>query len=126
MPYRAPVQDLRFLMDHVVGFQAVAETSMFEEATGETVDAILTEAAKMAETALAPLQRSGDMHPAVLENGVVRTSPGFAEGYQAIADGGWIGMSASPEVGGMGLPMTLTTAVNEMMSSACLSLQLTH
>jgi hypothetical protein len=111
-------------MDHVVGFQAVAETSMFEEATGETVDAILTEAAKMAETALAPLQRSGDMHPAVLENGVVRTSPGFAEGYQAIADGGWIGMSASPEVGGMGLPMTLTTAVNEMMSSACLSLQL--
>jgi acyl-CoA dehydrogenase len=124
MPYRAPVQDLRFLMDHVVGFQAVAETSMFEEATGETVDAILTEAAKMAETALAPLQRSGDMHPAVLENGVVRTSPGFAEGYQAIADGGWIGMSASPEVGGMGLPMTLTTAVNEMMSSACLSLQL--
>jgi len=48
----------------------------------------------------------------------------FSDGYAAIAEGGWIGMSASPEVGGMGLPMTLTTAVNEMMSAACLSLQL--
>ncbi|HBB83354.1 MAG TPA: acyl-CoA dehydrogenase, partial [Sulfitobacter sp.] len=56
--------------------------------------------------------------------GIVRTSPGFAEGFAAIAEGGWIGMSADPEFGGMGLPMTLTSAVNEMMSGACLSLQL--
>ncbi|HAC49080.1 MAG TPA: acyl-CoA dehydrogenase, partial [Sulfitobacter sp.] len=65
-----------------------------------------------------------DLHPAKLENGIVRTSPGFAEGFAAIAEGGWIGMSADPEYGGMGLPMTLTSAVNEMMSAACLSLQL--
>lgn len=124
MPYRAPLADFRFLMSHVVNFEAIAATPRFAEATPDVTDAILSEAAKLAETVLAPLQRPGDLHPAHLENGVVRTSPGFAEGYRAIADGGWIGISASVEAGGMGLPMVLTTAVNDMMGSACLALQL--
>jgi len=124
MPYRAPVSDYRFIMDTVAGFQTVTGTTRFAEATGDMADAILSEAAKLCEEVLYPLNRAGDLHPAKLENGVVRTSPGFGDGYHAIANGGWIGMSASPEVGGMGLPMTLTTAVNEMMASACLSLQL--
>ena len=124
MPYRAPVSDYRFLLDHVVGFDRVAATDRFAEATPDTVEAVLTEAGKMCEEVLAPLQRGGDLHPARLENGVVRTSPGYAEGYRAIAEGGWIAIAASPEHGGMGLPMTITTAVNEMMSAACLSLQL--
>lgn len=124
MPYRSPITDFRFLMDHIVGFNKVAATERFEEATTEMCDAILTEAAKLSDEVLAPLQRSGDEHPAVLENGVVRTSPGFAEGFKAIADGGWIGISATPENGGMGLPLTLATAVNDMMAGACLSLQL--
>ena len=124
MPYRAPVNDFRFLMENVVGFSQVAATETFSEATPDMADAILTEAAKLCEEVLAPINRNGDLHPAHLENGIVRTSPGFAEGYKAIAEGGWIGMSASPEVGGMGLPMTLTSTVNEMMSAACLSLQL--
>ena len=124
MPYRAPVADLRFIMDHVVGFSAVTKTARFSEATPEMVDAILTEAGRLCDDVLAPLQRSGDTHPARLENGIVRTSPGFAEGYRAVAEGGWIGMSADPANGGMGLPMALTTAVNDMMSGACLALQL--
>ncbi|MEY8829431.1 acyl-CoA dehydrogenase [Sedimentitalea sp. XS_ASV28] len=124
MPYRAPVQDYEFLFRHVVGFDRVAGTGRFEEASPDLVSAILTEAGKMCEEVMAPLQRNGDLHPAHLENGVLRTSPGFAEGWRAIAEGGWIGMSGNPEYGGMGLPMTLTTSVNEMMSAACLSLQL--
>ena len=78
----------------------------------------------MCEEVLSPLQRNGDLHPAHLENGVVRTSPGFDAGYQAIAEGGWVGISASAKAGGMGLPITLATCVNEMMSAACLSLSL--
>ncbi|NUB44739.1 acyl-CoA dehydrogenase [Fertoebacter nigrum] len=124
MPYRAPLADFRFLFDHVVGLAQVTATDMFAEATPETVEAILTEAAKLSENVLSPLQRNGDKHPARLENGVVRTSPGFADGYRAIADGGWIGMAAPAEHGGMGLPMAVTTAVNDMMASACLALQL--
>ena len=124
MPYRAPLDDYRLLFADVIGYRQVAETDRFAEAGMETVEAILAEAGKMCEEVLAPLQRAGDLHPARLENGIVRTSPGYAEGYRAIAEGGWVAIAADPEHGGMGLPMTVTTAVNEMMSAACLSLQL--
>jgi len=124
MPYRAPIPELRFLFDHIVGFDQVAATGRFAEATPETVDAVLTEAGKLCEDILSPLQRAGDLHPARLENGIVRTSPGYADGFRAIAEGGWIAISADPAYGGMGLPMTMTTAVNDMMSASCLSLQL--
>ncbi len=124
MPYRAPVSDYEFLFDKVVGFQQVVATERFSDATPDVVGAILTEAGKMCEEVIAPLQRNGDLHPARLENGIVRTSPGFAEGWRAIAEGGWIGISGDVEYGGMGLPMTVTTAVNEMMAAACIALQL--
>ena len=99
MPYRAPLDDYNFLFDHVVGLDKVRQTDRFEDA-------------------------SDDLTPSYLDNGVVRTVDGYADGFKAIAEGGWIGMSADPAFGGMGLPMTVTTAVNEMMSAACLSLQL--
>lgn len=124
MAYKAPVSELLFLFDNVVGFNRLQQTDRFAEATTDLRDAILTEGARLAEQVLAPLNRQGDLHPAKLENGVVRTSPGFSDGYRAIAEGGWIGISADPEHGGMGLPQTLAVALNEMMSSACLSLSL--
>jgi len=124
MPYRAPVADFQFLFDHVVGLDQVSGTDLFAEATPDMVEAILNEAGKVSSDVLAPLQRIGDLHPAVLENGKVRCTPGFDAGYRAIAEGGWIGMSASVESGGMGLPVAMTTAVNEMMAGACLALQL--
>ena len=124
MSYRAPVTEYQFLFDHVVGLDQVSATERFGEATRDVTAAILTEAGRMCEEVMAPLQRAGDEHPAILENGVVRCSPGYVDGYRAIAEGGWVSIAASPEYGGMGLPMAVTTAVNEMMSAACLSLQL--
>ena len=124
MPYRSPVDDFRFLMDHVVGFDQVVATQRYIDATPDTCTAILSEAAKMCDEVIAPLQRAGDQHPAVLENGIVRTPPGYADGYKAIAEGGWIGISAPADHGGMDLPITLATVVNDMMAGACLSLQL--
>jgi len=124
MPYRAPLSEYRFLLDHVLDYNAVAATDRFGEATMDTVDAVLAEAGALSETVLAPLQRIGDKHPARLDNGVVRTAPGFAEGYRALADGGWMSISADPANGGMGLPMAVTSCVNEMIGSACLSLQI--
>lgn len=124
MSYRAPVADIRFTLDHVVGFAQVAQTEQFSEASSETVEAILTGAAKLCEEVIAPLQRPADLQGAKLENGVVRSTPGFAEAYAQIAEGGWVALAAGQEHGGMGLPLTLATCVNDMMGAACLALQL--
>jgi len=124
MPFRAPTEEFRFICEHIVPYADVTATDMFAHADGDVTDAILTEAAKISDEVLAPLQRGGDLEPAVLENGVVRTSPGFGDGFKALAEGGWVSMSGSEEFGGMALPVTLSTAVNDMMSGACLALQL--
>lgn len=124
MAYRSPVAEIRFILDQVVPLAPLAETERFAEATGDTVEAILTEAGRLCDEVMAPLIRNGDLHPAKLENGVVRASPGFKEAYAQMAEGGWVAVAAPEEFGGMGLPQTLCVAVNDMMSGANLALQL--
>ena len=124
MPYRSPVAEFKFVLDHIVDFAKVSETETYAEATPDTVDAILTEVGKLADDILAPLNRNGDLYPATLENGVVRTSKGFDEGYAAFTQGGWLGLSAPAEYGGMGLPQTLNCAVNDLFSGSCMALGL--
>ena len=124
MSYRAPVKEMTFYLENVLNAGRISQTERFAEATAEMTEAILGEAARMSEDILAPLNVAGDLHPAKLENGVTRCSPGFDAGYKAIAEGGWVGMAGDPAYDGMGLPLTLTSCVGEMMSSACLSLAL--
>ena len=82
MPYRPPVDEFSFLLEHVVGFNEVQGTEKFSEATDDVTQAILTEAGKLCEHAIAPVQRNGDVTPARLENGVVRTSPGSVRPFK--------------------------------------------
>jgi acyl-CoA dehydrogenase len=124
MPYRAPVSEFLFCLEHVVGFDRVTATERFAEATPDTVAAMLTEAGRICEEVLAPLNRAGDLHPARLENGIVRTSPGFGDGWRAVAEAGFVALAADPEHGGLGMPMAVTSSVNEMIAGGCLSLQL--
>ncbi|RDC74930.1 acyl-CoA dehydrogenase [Rhodovulum sp. 12E13] len=122
MPYTPPLDELRFLLRDVVGFGRVQATGRFAEATDDVAAAALAEAGRLCAEVLEPLRRVGDTQPARLENGVVRTPPGFAEAYGQVARGGWVSVAAPPEHGGMGLPVTLQTAVNDMMSAANLGL----
>ncbi|MFY0596909.1 MAG: acyl-CoA dehydrogenase [Cognatishimia sp.] len=124
MPYRAPTGEYEFIFQNLIKLDQIQGTEKFADVDGDTVSAILTEAGRMSEEVLYPTLRNGDLTPAVLENGKVRTSPGFAEAFQSMAEGGWISTAADPEYGGMGLPFTVTMAVNEMMASANLALQL--
>ncbi len=124
MTYRSPVTDIRFILDHVVPLAPVAATEMFAEATPDMVEAILTEGGKLCDEVIAPTNRDGDLTPAKLENGVVRSPAGFKEAFAALAEGGWIGIAADPEHGGMGLPQALNVGFNDMLSGANLSLQL--
>jgi hypothetical protein len=126
MTYRAPVADYRFLFAHVVDYAAVARTDQFAEAAPDMVEAILAEAGRLAEAEIAPLNRLGDREPARLENGVVRTTPGFAAGHRALAAGGWIGAAAPAEYGGLGLPMAVNEAANEFFAGACMALHVGH
>ncbi|UXU75455.1 MULTISPECIES: acyl-CoA dehydrogenase [unclassified Paracoccus (in: a-proteobacteria)] len=124
MGYQAPIEQIGFILRHVVSFPDLAATERFAEASDDTLTAILAEAGKLASEVIAPVNRAGDLTPARLENGKLRSSPGFADAFRAMADGGWIGLAAPQEYGGMGLPQALNMAVNEMMASACLALQL--
>src|SRR5690606_18024694 len=124
MAYQAPVEQIEFILTRIVSFPDLSATTRFAEATAETATAILTEAGKLATEVIAPVNRAGDLTPARLENGKLRSSPGYAEAFRALAEGGWIGIAADPEHGGMGLPQALNMAVNEMIASGCLALQL--
>ncbi|GLK62817.1 MULTISPECIES: acyl-CoA dehydrogenase [Paracoccus] len=124
MAYQAPVEQIEFILNRIVSFPDLSATTRFAEATAETATAILTEAGKLATEVIAPVNRAGDLTPARLENGKLRSSPGYAEAFRALAEGGWIGLAANPEYGGMGLPQSLNMAVNEMVASGCLALQL--
>ena len=124
MAYQAPVEQIAFILDQIVGFAQLARTEAFAEATPETMTAVLTEAGRLATEVVAPVNRAGDLTPARLENGRLRSSPGYAEAFRALAEGGWIGIAANPDYGGMGLPQALNMAVGEMVASGCLALQL--
>lgn len=124
MAYRSPADEILFHLDHVAGYSHLADTARFVDAGIETAAAVLGEAARLCDEQLAPLNRAGDENPAVLDGDGIRSTPGFAEAYAQIAGGGWIGLAAPSEHGGSGLPLTLATAVNEMMSGANLALQL--
>ena len=112
MTYAAPVEDMRLTLRAVAGIEGEA---------AELADQILGEAAKFAEGELAPLNPVGDRVKSVLENGVVRTPPGFREAYRKFVEAGWMGLSCDPEHGGQGLPLALATPVIEMWNSACMA-----
>ena len=116
--YRAPVSDMRFVINELAGFDSVRALIEDEDLTADLVDAILEEADKFASGVLAPLNVIGDREGCVLENGVVRTPSGFREAYDQFIDGGWNGIHFAAEHGGQGLPRLVSTAVSEMWTSA--------
>ena len=124
MAYRSPVDEYKFLFKNVVGYSRLAETELFRDADSETSEEILDAAGKLVENEIAPLQRNGDLHPAEIVDGTVRCSPGFRDGYRIIGEAGLIGLAADPQYGGMGMPLSLQNAVNEMLNGSCLSLAL--
>jgi hypothetical protein len=124
MSYRAQVEDIRFIFDNVAPVEQLRATERFAEVSADLSDAVLDGMGKLCEEVIYPTARDGDLIPAKLENGVVRTSPGFKEAFEAIAEGGWVAVSGPEAQGGMGLPIAYTTAFNEMMSSSNMALGL--
>jgi hypothetical protein len=117
--YKAPVDDALFLMNDVFHLERYGNLPGFAEATADTVEAILREAAKLSEEVLTPLNRVGDTEGCTRHaDGSVTTPKGFKGAYARIVEGGWIGMSVPEEFGGQGLPATVTVMMNEFFCSA--------
>ena len=117
--YKAPVEDVTFLLNDVFQFDRYNNLPGFTDASADVREAILGEAAKLSEEVLQPLNRVGDMEGCKRrDDGSVTTPKGFKEAFQQVAEGGWLGLSAPAEYGGQGLPVTLSQAVNEFQCSA--------
>ena len=123
--YRAPVTEMRFVMDELAGFPEIsAQLPEFAESTPDMADAILDEAAKFANEVVAPLNRIGDQQGCKLTAEGVVTPPGWKEAYKAFCEGGWNSITCPPDHAGHGQPDTLGVAVKEMICSANLSFSL--
>ena len=118
MTYTAPIRDMSFTLQEIVGLDELATLPGCENAAPDLVDAVLEEAGKLAGEVLAPLNVVGDRQRSILENGVVRTPPGFKEAYAQYVAGGWNALPFEPEHGGQGLPWAVAIAVAEMWNSA--------
>jgi acyl-CoA dehydrogenase len=117
--YRAPVEDVLFLLNDVFHIERYNNLPGFADATPDVVEAILGEGAKICEEVLAPLNRVGDVEGCRRHaDGSVTTPQGFKRAYDAFAAGGWIGLAADPDYGGQGLPYTLAAVINEFSSAA--------
>ncbi len=116
--YKAPLKEIQFVMNEVLDVSSLAKLPGYEDATPDTIQAILEEAGKLCENVLFPLNRTGDEEGCHYENGVVRTPKGFKEAYDQFRDGGWTAMTCDPEYGGQGLPATVGFAITEMITAA--------
>ncbi len=122
--YTAPVDDMMFLFEKLRDNKNYNELEKYKEVNPELVKDILDEAAKINQNIILPLAQAGDETPATLENGVVRTPPGYKEAYKKYISDGWTSLSCDPKYGGQGMPRTVSAFFDEMISSASLAFKL--
>ena len=124
MSYQAPLKDMRFVLNELAGLEEVAKLPGYQDATPDTVDAILEEASKFASEVLDPINFSGDREGSKWVDGKVSTPKGFKEAYRKFCEGGWNALPFEAEWGGQGLPRLVSTPVQEMWKSSNMSFSL--
>ena len=124
MIYNAPIKDMMFLVEEWIGVEKLNRLAGYEDFDRDTLEAILEEAGKFCSTEVLPINRDGDEHGAVFEDGNVTTPPGFKEVYKKFIENGWTGIDADRVYGGQGLPKLLVFLIDEMLSATNLSFKL--
>lgn len=119
--YKTPLENIRFVLHEVLDADKLSGLPGYEDATPDLIDQIIEEGAKVCEQVLFPLNQSGDAEGCHFENGVVRTPKGFKEAYDIFCQGGWPGLGADPQYGGMGMPHMINCVLQEMICSANMS-----
>jgi hypothetical protein len=117
--YSAPVDHVLFLLRDVLGYERYSNLPGFADAPLDTVEAVLSEAARFCEEVVQPLNRSGDNEGCTRHDDASVTTPtGFRDAYRSYGEAGWVGLAADPEYGGQGLPYTIAAVLSEFVSSA--------
>ncbi|UVW29803.1 acyl-CoA dehydrogenase [Massilia sp. H6] len=124
MSYHAPLKDMQFVLNELANLAEISQLPGCEDATQDTVSAVLEESAKFCGEVIAPLNHAGDKEPSYWRDGSVTTSKGFKQAFRAFADGGWQGIQHPSEFGGQGLPKLVATPCIEMLHAANLSFAL--
>ena len=122
--YNAPIEEMMLLFNHLKDNKNYNEIEKYKEISPELVKDILDQAAKINQEIVHPLAKIGDENPCVYENGVVRAPPGYKEAYTKFISDGWTSLSCDPKYGGQGMPKTVSTFFEEMLSSSSLSFKL--
>ncbi|MFL2582861.1 MAG: acyl-CoA dehydrogenase [Gammaproteobacteria bacterium] len=124
LDYNAPLRDMRFVLNELIGFERIGQLQGCDEINQELSDAVLEEASKLASDVLAPLNRVGDIEGSKLDGSIVTTPTGWKDAYNAFRESGWCSLSMNPEYGGQGFPKVIATAVAEMWDSSNMSFSL--
>ena len=122
--YRSPVEDILFSLRHVAGLKDAVDAGLFGELDWDTVASVVSEAGRFAADVIAPLNRTGDIEGAHYENGVVTSPKGFKQAYKQWVEGGWAGVTAAADHGGMGLPHSVNFAATEIWNGASIGFAL--
>ncbi|NHZ89554.1 acyl-CoA dehydrogenase [Massilia sp. CCM 8733] len=124
MTYKAPLKDMLFVMNELAGLSAVNTLPGCEDATADTVEAVLEENAKFCANVVAPLNYASDKDPSFWHDGQVSTSKGFKEAFKGFAEAGWQGVQHPVDFGGQGLPKLVATPCIEMLNASSISFAL--
>ncbi len=122
--YTAPLEDMMFLYEKLRNNKHYNELEKYKDISSDLVKDILQEAAKINQNIILPLAKAGDENPAIFENGIVRTPPGYKEAYSKFIEDGWQSLSCDPKYGGQGMPKTVSAFFDEMLSSSSLAFKL--
>src|ERR1700681_1837603 len=112
--YQAPIRDLRFVLDELLGVASLAALPRYHEFSSELAASVIDAAARFAQDVLAPINRIGDSLGASFHDGAVQMPEQFRSAYRQLVDGGWTQLTAAPEFGGQGAPLVLAVAVEEI------------
>ena len=125
MDYKVDLRDIKFQLFEWLKLGELLEHERFADWDEENVDMVLEEGMKIATEQLAAVNEDGDRIGAQYADGKVTLPDSFKPVFQTVCEGGWIGLLAAPEYGGMGLPDTVGVACNEFFNGANVSMALT-
>jgi len=119
--YKAPVKDIVFGYEVIDSYKVLNKIAAFSDFSEDIVVPTMEECAKFSEEVLAPINAIGDQQGATINDGVVTMPEEFVDAYKKFSDAGWASISLPEEIGGGGMPITLSGGTLEILSTANLA-----